>query len=460
MSCQRSYRVRAMGKLSCILLLVAAVAYAASVQPSQFRHQAGIEDGFTPDAPARVTLTEGVISKTSRAFSDLRLFDDKGLETPYVIYEEIVPGERETTFQFKVRSFDTDGDQVVVILERPENEKAYDRIDISTPARDFKKNVEVYTSSGSGDGLPGEWQMLASDTVFDFTSRIDLRKTRFQVGSTSSRYLKLVLTSEKAAGEEGQSIRLEYDGLQFEVGGMNREPFRIDRVSGWRGERRAGEPVMDRKVIIRPRHDVDDKGNSLYSLGPVNLPLSQVTLKVDRKYYHRNVQLLGADTDNDEDYIQTGSGTVYNIPGMDEPSASFSVAARHYRYMKLKVVNRDNPPLDIQQLELAWPRTNLFFLPEKDRSYTLFFGGDKISKPDYELGQIIKKEHEQLASYPVLSLEGTRKNSGYKASEPVKTTREATETAAFKIIVGLLVLGLGWWLYSLMKKLPAASGRD
>ena len=342
---------------------------------------------------------------------------------------------------------------MTVVVERPGKDEPYDRIEILTSARDFKKNVRVYSSTSSGEELPEIWKQLSDDTVFDFSSRIDLRKKKFEIDSTSSRYLKIVFTDERPAGEEEESIRLEYDGLKFEVGGLKDEPFRIDRIRGWRGEKRAGEAVLDRKIISQPGQIIDDNGDSIHNLGPVNLPVSQITLRVDRKYYHRRVELLGASSDNDEEYTSIGSGTIYNIPGMDDPSATFSVAARDHRYLKLRIVNRDNPPLDVLKLELAWPRNNLYFIPEKGRSYSLFFGGDDILRPDYELGQIIKGEHGILSSFPGLALENIRKNSGYEAGKP-KPTKEITEKAAFKIVILVLVLGLAWWLYSLMKKLP------
>ncbi|MDF1536852.1 MAG: hypothetical protein P1S46_10210 [bacterium] len=382
--------MKKMGNLLWCLVLAAAPVHAGSVQPSQFRHMVDIGDGFTPDTPARLTLTEEVLSKTARAFSDLRLFDDTGNEVPYVIYEEIVPGERETGFDFKVRSFDDTGDKVTVLVERPGKEKAYDRIEILTPARDFKKNVGVYSSPDTGEDLPGTWRKLADDTVFDFSSRIDLRKTRFGIPGTSSRYLNLVLTDERQVGEEEGSIRLEYDGLRFEVGGLNDEPFRIDRIRGWRGESRAGEPVLDRKIISRPGHIIDERGDSIYDLGPVNLPVSRVTLRVDRKYYHRRVELMGADSDSDEKYVRVGSGTIYNIPG-----------------------------------------------------------------PDYELAQVVRSEHGKLSSYPEPALKNVRNNPGFMAGKP-ESTKEITENTAFKIVILVLVLGLAWWLYRLMKKLPVS----
>ena len=92
--------MKRMKNLLWCFILVATPVHAGSVQPSQFRHTIDIRDDFRPDAPARLTLTERVISKTSQAFSDLRIFDDRGHEVPYVIYEEIVPGERETNFDF------------------------------------------------------------------------------------------------------------------------------------------------------------------------------------------------------------------------------------------------------------------------------------------------------------------------------------------------------------------------
>ena len=444
--------------LVCCWLLLTAAARAGSVETSQFRYAVDVTGTVVPDTPVKLTLSEEVVSMASLGFKDLRLFDDRGMEVPYVIYNEIVPGEKETSFVFKVRSFESADSRDVVILERPEVEQDYNNIDIKTPARDFKKEVRIYTSNGQGDEIPGAWQFLKSDSIFDVSSQIDLRKTVIEMPGTGSRYLKLEIISDGTAGE-GKSIQLKYDGLEFRTEELNREPFRINRVSSTQGVSRAGKPVLDWKVVSKPDYVTDDNNDSIFELGLVDLPVIQVRLEVGRKYFHRSVKLLGAVKDDKKEYKSVGSGTIYRIPDLDKFSNSISSSILDERYLKLKVINGDNSPLDISKIELAWPRANLFFIPEKERSYTLNFGVENISKPEYEVGRIIKNNHEKLSTYSVLLLKKVRTNPGYVASKPA-TKKEITERAIFKIIIILLVLGLAWWLFNLMKKLPAANGEE
>ena len=436
-----------------LLLLSGAAAYAGPFQPSQFEHKAALKGEFVPDTPASVNLPVGLVSKTTSRFSDLRLFDDTGQEVPYVIYGETEPGEKVTSFNFKVLSYEETDNEVTVVVERPVREGAYDRIEIVTPARDFKKKIQVLTSLDNGNEIPSEWLQYTDDSLFDFSSNIDLRKTRIHVSSTSSRYLKLILTDDRPAANGEQTLRLKYDGLEFEVGGMKEGPFRVDRIRGWRGKSRAGSTVLDTMTVEKPVRTINDSGDSIYFLGAVNLPVTSVTLQVEKKYFHRRVVLLGSDGDQDDDYREITSGTVYNIPGMDEPSVTVTSPARSYQYLRLKVINRDNPPLEIRKVDLHWPRSNLYFIPEKGRSYSLYFKGEEISRPSYELGQIIQKDPVRLVTYQELVL-GEIKNNDEFSDEEVKPEREMTERAIFKIIILILVFGLSWWLFSLMRKLP------
>ena len=74
--------------VTCILVLVGAWSIAGAAERSDFRLKAHLQADEKIGMPVRLALPHAVITETSRGFSDLRLFDDRETEIPYVIYSQ------------------------------------------------------------------------------------------------------------------------------------------------------------------------------------------------------------------------------------------------------------------------------------------------------------------------------------------------------------------------------------
>lgn len=149
---------------------------AQAVEMTEFRYTTQIENDFTPNALNCLPLNKEIVSETHNNFSDLRIFDDLGRETPYIIYRERKPQQEIKTFNFKVISYqDADG-IIEIVIERPKSGTSFNSIQFITSNSDFKKSVSIM---GSPDR--NEWNDIASEAIFDFTSRVDLRKTNIKI---------------------------------------------------------------------------------------------------------------------------------------------------------------------------------------------------------------------------------------------------------------------------------------
>ena len=75
------------------------------------------------------------------------------------------------------------------------------------------------------------------------------------------------------------------------------------------------------------------------------------------------------------------SGAIYKLPGVATADNTLRVQHAQSSYLRLKILNGDNPSLRLQQVEAAWIRQNLYFIPAAGRRYTRYFAGTCLSTP-------------------------------------------------------------------------------
>ncbi len=434
------------------VLFLGAAAWAGmghtATQTSDFRFFAEIQGQMTPGVPARMSLPGEVIAATSRNFSDLRLFDDAGLEIPYAISEQNeLP---RTTFTFNILSYRQNEEQEEIVIERPPNTATFQEVAIFTSARNFKKAVEVQAS----DDLV-TWRPLAADVIFDFSARVDLRKITVEVPEANVAYLKLLLRDDTTPISSTPEVQVSSDNWNVLIREASTKALHIDRVEGHSSARIATAQVFDHLRLSNFAVTVDQERKSLVQLGRVNLPLTSISLTIDNPYYYRRVSLWAADTDAKEEYRQVATGLVYKIPGMNAPENTLDFRQPQRPFLRLEIINDDNPPLRLQQVDLAWERRNLYFIPESGRRYFLYFSNEQIAAPDYELTSILA---HQSATPPFreLTTGAVQENPAYHPS----LARGAQERIEKTVLVGMVLLlagVMGVWVYRLMKNIPARS---
>lgn len=413
--------------------------------PTNFEAMANVTGEFTPNVPVRVPLTQAVLSKARATLADIRILDSHGRETPYVIYEQTTIRQTRVSFEFEVVAYrQTDGTEELT-LRRPDQGGPFSELELDIAGTDFSKRVEV--TAGADIGM---LQPVANDVIFDFSSRVDLRKTRVRFTETDAPIVRVTLSDIEKVERQDLEMKLRYQGLEFWTAGGAPGPFRVNGVRGWAGENKSAEHYYDRLKIRQPTTQLDDVGNTIVYLD-ARLPVAQITLDVANSYYYRSVQLLTS-SDGVERYGVAGSGVIYKVPGMPESenTVRFDRSSSHLR---LKILNQDNPPLDIQGVEIAWVRRNLYFVPEADRTYELYVGNDAATRPRYELTKLIPSDHRQLADYVEMALTALQANPAFDpAMRPA--TREVVEKTVLVVVVVILVCALSTWAYRLLRNVP------
>ena len=444
--------MKRLGCIACVLVLMSICGIASAVERAEFRLKAPLQGNENAGMPVRLALPRAVIAETARGFIDLRLFDDQGAEVPYCIYTQRRPERSFVNFTWQVLDYQPTDNTQTIILERPKQGGAFNALTLNTTARDYHKGITVSVSNDRRS-----WKQIATDTIFDFSSSINVRKTALELPETDARYLRVRLRDRSRPMKQGEDIRLRYKDLEFTLSGLKTGEIKIDGFTGNLCEG-PGSPLFDYAVFPNPQTFLDKDKNTIVALGRTNLPIDRTELRISNAYYYRTIELWAAETDEEKVYSRVTQDVVYRIPGVSERKSTLSFNQPRHAHVRLKVINQDNAPLQIEAVKIEWVRLNLYFIPESGRQYTLYYGGDDIQPPHYELQKLVPNQYDQLLRYAEWTVGALQKNEGYKPKADLRL-KEKLEKYLFTVLVMVLVCGLAWWAFRLMKKISGSRNR-
>lgn len=437
---------------ACLLIWLAWCTIAHAAKPTEFRFQSPIISSKEAITPVAVRLTADVIARTTDDFSDLRLFDDRGAEVPYVIHALSWPEQRPPRFTWEVSGYTQGNATQAFILKRPKGYTSFVDLEFNIPAVDFYKDIEVY----AGDQKK-TWTPLAHGTLFDFSSRIDLRCTLLKFPTSAAAFLKVIMRDHiPTVSMTAEDVHLRYKDLDFNLNTAGRHDIRINQFSSNVYAPRPERNTYDQVCIVRPSAKLDKDGNSLISFGHLNLPVDKIDLEIGNAFFYRDVQSWVADKDEEQAYHQMAQDVAFRIPGVAEVKTGLQFGQPQYPYVRLKVINRNNPPLEIKGARIEWIARDLFFIPESRRSYALYYGNKEAMPPQYEVARLVPKDYATLIKYPRWQLGAMHTNASYNDRVGL-SLRALLEKYLLNALVILVVCVLGFWVISLMKKLPMKS---
>ncbi len=423
---------------------------AAALTADDFQYCADIQGDFKAETLYQVRLSDEILQKAGADLRDIRILHASSNETPFVIIGNAPPHETIETYSLEITGYENDASSASIIMKLPQKHRPVSVLDLEIADRDFKKQIIL---DGSSDGKT--WKLIAEDSVYDFSSRVNVRKTKVGFANTDAHYFRVTLKDYKPRQVSQPSIKLTYEGLDFSVNGARNTELRIRSARASTGTPAEKKPVYDQKTFDSFAPKPDKNGNTVIVL-PAGLPLDKLSLKIADPYFHRTVNLYGSSTGKEDSYSLLASNVIYRFPlssELHEERNSIEQHAPKQAYFKIIIMNRNNPPLELKGITLSWIQQNLYFIALKsDEPYALCYGNTRIKSPDYDLARFVNKDILSQHSYERRELSAVR-----TGMEPRPTLRErlaGMEKIILTVVVVLLVIGMGWWLYALMKKNP------
>jgi len=437
-------------RIMLILMIFAALPVSAEFiyTPENFRWT-GIIQGLLRNAGLyQAHLNAAVLEQCGMGCRDLRIMDAANREIPYVIIENRNDARRPETYNIEVIGFDEQPAETVVTLKMPEKHYAITRLVLDIPEQDFRKDIVL---EGSADAK--SWTFLTKDQIYDFTSQVDLRKKHISFNASDFRYYRLTLKDNKKRSSGDEKIRLTYQGLDFSVGGMQTRKLHIRRVTGQTFSETEAMATYDEHHLTAFRSEQDKDRNTVISFES-GLPFTMISFDLTNPYYYRRASLYASETGKENSYVILQQASLYRFLLSDiiEKKSDIATAISGRRFYRLVIENGSNPPLDIKGIRLGWVQKLLFFVALGDvTSYTVGFGNAAIDLPAYDLASSLNQANWQKFSPEKVELRDIKQNTDFKPGlkKDVKARREKMILTG---IICLLVVGIGFWLYVLLRK--------
>lgn len=434
-----------------LLACLAAAVPGHAAQPAlkDFRYLADVAGPVRDRASYSLHLRGAVLERCAAACGDLRLFGPNGQETPFVLIESIARPERAEIYPLEIIGSERSAGAVVLTLRLPERHRPVSVLELDITGRDFRKRVLVEASNDRRN-----WREAARDGIYDFSSKVDLRKTRIEFKARAERYLRLRLTDgEPEAAAEGQA-RPPYKDFEFSADGAERKDLRITAVRGMTGKIAAAVPECDREVVADRKIGKDKNGDTVIDIRS-GLPLNRLVLDIADPSFHRTARLYAADGAGDEAFALVSSGALYRFPlfGRDEERIYLEYRGPKRAAYRVVIENGGNPPLAVRSVSFSWIRRSLYFIGmDTAEHYTLAFGGGAFGSPNYDLAHFITPATLDQNAYEHLSVGEVRENPDFAGERP-GSLRARFQRGLLTAVVLLFVAGLGYLLFTLIRKM-------
>ena len=353
--CYNSY-ISCVAGLCTFLTACASSGQAASL-PADWQHEQHID--LSAPGLVKLSLPLSTLDTARPALADLRLYDNAGMEVPYLIERPRPTGK--TVQAAKSYQATVNGTTTVLILETGLTQPL-DGVTLETPARAFLKAVQI---EGSTDGK--RWETLArGQPIFR------------EPGGAS----QLHLTVPTGA----------WQWLRLDVIDQRSQPIPF---TGARVHAAAVEPVPAEvvPVTISGRDENPGETRLTLNLGAANLDVAAVQIDTTEPLFTRPVTVAVPHIAEDAIREQTlAQGLVYRVAVEGQPvSSNLTVPVEssvHSRGLLLLIKNQDSPPLPITGVRVERRPVYLVFLARSSGGYHLLTGNSRCAAPNYDLAAL------------------------------------------------------------------------
>lgn len=406
-----------------------------------------------------VPLDSRIYAATGDGFPDLRLADQDGIETPYLL-EKAAETKTETkrlNCDSQLLALKKKNKTIEIYLRLDKNEQHADGLTVITPLTDFEHRVQVF---GSNDGK--SWSSLVKDAeIFDYSSYMPIANRDIPLPANAYRQFKLVVeeavhTREAELKELTRTLHGEEEVARSERIDLRRIPLQIERIQFWRNQtevlpetdKRFDYPVAEYKVT-----EDKEKQVTLIDVTTLREPLTGFTLRTSSENFTRPAVVQIPIRQGIETSMQDiGSGELESLHFRDIKREKTAISFPEQRQKTYRIVlsNQDNPPLDITGITGTGPGYNLIFLPSPGKTYLLRYGSEKAKRPAYDTAPI----RELLRRGYKSTLAGLGPESAeMPESKNLDFAKLLNSKWFLGAVIGLMVAVLGWSLVRAGKRI-------
>ena len=443
-----------------VLLFSLFLTQAIAAEPPVFRFSRPIilqDDGR--QILLAVALDDLIYASSNQDFRDLRITDQDGAETPYLLQKIILsktviqrqssPSEIQTLQK-------TDDDGIVVTVSLDNDAANADGLTVVTAQHDFEYHLQIH---GSIDGTT--WKLLVENAIiYDYSRFMTIGNLEIPLPSNNYRHFKIVVAeaTQTRAAELMELTRTMQSGEEqqrSEKLDLHIEPLHMQRIDFWHNQTETlpdSEQKYDYPVTAFNISQGAQKKISLIEINTQRQPLTGFKLKIDTPTFNRQAEVQIPQKHGIETRMQTIGKIMLkalHFKDINQEQTGISFPEQRQSLYRIIIHNQDNPPLKFIGVNGIGNGYQLLFLTQPGKSYQLHYGADKAEAAHYDtepIRELLRRGYQSTAA--ALGPE----TASASVAEKLDLTDLLNSKLFLGMAIGLMVLVLVWSLYKVGKR--------
>lgn len=375
---------------------------------------------ITQPAYSQLTFDTEVFTHANRNLNDIRVIDNSGQEVPYkLLIEEAYTSREFYPAQILNKSY-VPGEYQFFIVDLGRDGIFHNQIKILTSSANFRREAQI-----EGSNNQKQWFVLQEKgKIYDYSPpQFEFKKqdTTLNYPESTYRYLRVTIFSR---GEN---------------------PIDIQKAEVYRtissGARRVQYPVQ----IVEQGENKEKRINYVvFDLENKGLPINSLQISTSDTNFSREVALEGSNDRIDWKIIEFRDALFsFSTPKFTGSKLSIDFSESNYRYLKLTIFNRDNPPIAITGANASGLLRKILFEYDPAKIYKLYYGNTQARLPEYDLEKFFP--YLDIENPPQLTLGPEKENPSFE--KPVSPAIPFSERypwflPAILVILVLILVGL------------------
>ena len=406
-----------------LILLILPLSFAlADFTPSHWQFS---KDILLPQAVAPLTsltafqLDEEALTHSNANFSDLRVINEAGVETAFVLkrLEDVSDSKTISPRIFNLSSIPGKDTSFIVDIGDRKELLTHNSITLLFDAdnKNFRRQVKI---EGADSLDYPQWRVLNDRaSIYDYSLEFHVRDTMITYPDSAYRYLRVTII----------------DVAQAPLKVVGAEAKKIFQKSA--------------KTITYPSalslRNEGQKTQVIADIAKQGLFTDTALLDIPDKNFERSVRIFSSNDKNRWEYRGADTIYQYDTPGFVGYKTTIRYSETNDRYLKFVIDNGDSPALLVKSISLQGIARLAAFLAEPKHSYSLYYGSALARAPQYDFASIYRYFE---SSTPILASLGRQKeNSSFALPVSERSPWIFPTALAFIVITfGLLVFNLIW----------------
>jgi len=361
---------------------------------------------------AAFTIDEEVFNATDDNYWNMRVFDNRDRETPFLVRVAVKTRQVVTEKQVHMMAISLDqlsSNRIEIIVENRNAEATPSAVVIVTRQKNYEKQVTV---SGSNDRVV--WEILALNVpIFDYSRYMDLSNTKVEMNISRYRYYQVEIANfaELRQSPLSSIVREKRGGeiaKETEQSTLITEDFRIDEVKFLeRKESMAeGEKILRQYAVHNLMVTKDLKNqDTIVTIDAEREPLTSLTVFARDANFSRAVEVYGSNgketaqkggqrpREDEWEHITSSVVSMFVSGTFVQERKTIELCRTcRYRHYKIVVHNMDNPPLAVYGMKAEGEIHEALFFYDAAWKYRLLYGSRDIDAPRYDIAAVLENK--------------------------------------------------------------------